>query len=183
MSIPKTGNNSDQNSPVAVVATAGVTLSHVTAGDRHSCAQGDDDNVYCWGATNRNQIGMDTTAIAVNRPVPVAAPADVTLSKPAAGESHTCAIGSDDRTYCWGWNESGQLGDGTTTDQPTPVAVDAPPGVIFESLDAGSRHTCAMSTAGDAYCWGASIRGLLGDGVISGVLRHQPVPVAGTRGR
>lgn len=178
-----TGNNLDQTSPVAVAAPVGVRLSHVTAGDRHSCAQGDDGNVYCWGGTNRNQLGVDTTATAVNRPVPVAAPAGVTFSKPAAGEYHTCAIGSDGRAYCWGWNESGQLGDGTTTDQPTPVAVDAPPGVIFESLDAGSRHTCAMSTAGDAYCWGSSIRGMLGDGTTSGANKPWPVLVAGTRGR
>lgn len=177
------GTSTNQYVPVEVAAPTGVKLSHVTVGDAHACAQGDDDNVYCWGNNQYGQLGVDTVADHVNHPVPVAAPPTVALSMPAAADAHTCAIGSDGRIYCWGGNEYGQLGDGTEIDRPTPTAVAAPPGVRFESITAGSGHSCAISTTGDAYCWGRDGWGEVGRG--RGLTGHQLTPrlVAATRGR
>jgi alpha-tubulin suppressor-like RCC1 family protein len=78
----------------------------------------------------------------------------------SAGANHTCAI-LGGRAYCWGSNSSGELGDGTQTDRPSPVSVplSGTPTVIA----AGSTHTCAI-VAGDVWCWGSGASGQLGNG-------------------
>ena len=96
-----------------------------------------------------------------------------------AGGAHTCAKGSDGKLYCWGWNGSGQLGDGTTTNRWTPVAVQAPAGVVLSGVSAGEAHTCARSTAGPVYCWGGNGSGQLGNGRTAD--SNVPVIVAATR--
>ena len=73
---------------------------------------------------------------------------------------HVCVVTVPGGVKCWGGNESGQLGDGTTNSRTAPVDVDGlRSGVALVS--AGSRHTCAVTTPGDVKCWGA---GDLGDG-------------------
>lgn len=99
--------------PVAVSAPEGVTLSNPEAGTEHTCAEGSDGNIYCWGRNTLGALGDGTTSDN-SWPVMVQAPEGVTLSDLAAGGAHTCALGSDGNTYCWGKNEYGQLGDGTS---------------------------------------------------------------------
>ena len=77
---------------------------------------------------------------------------------------------------CWGYNDYGQLGDGSTTDRSTPVPVSGlGSGVI--ALAAGDAHTCALTAAGGVQCWGYNGYGQLGDG--STTNRLTPVPVSG----
>jgi hypothetical protein len=78
------------------------------------------------------------------------------------GYAHTCALAPSGLTYCWGSNSNGQLGDNTTTDRNTPVGVQQG-GVTFTSITAGSLHTCGLTNAGQAYCWGYNAVGQLGD--------------------
>ncbi|MEX2531420.1 MAG: hypothetical protein WD960_11660 [Gemmatimonadota bacterium] len=82
------------------------------------------------------------------------------VTQVTAGGSHSCAIDASGHAYCWGWNNRGQLGDGTTTDRAFPVEVNG--GLIFVRLAAGAEHTCGLTTAGETYCWGRDIA--LGDG-------------------
>jgi alpha-tubulin suppressor-like RCC1 family protein len=92
------------------------------------------------------------------------------------GGGHTCAVNPFDRVFCWGFNGSGQIGDGTTSNRLTPVRVS---GFQFTRVSAGTEHTCAV-TADDrawAYCWGENEDGQLGDKTKTGRLR--PVPVFG----
>ena len=103
----------------------------------------------------------------------------VRLTRISVGGSHTCADGSDGKVYCWGDNFYGQHGDGTYGSQTTPVAAQAPEGVRLSGVSAGLKHTCALSTAGPAYCWGYNKYGQLGDGRTTNSLL--PVIVAGTR--
>jgi len=62
---------------------------------------------------------------------------------------------------CWGYNMFGQLGDGTTTDSSTPVAVGRITGAT--AVSAGTSHTCVVTGAGSVDCWGANAAGQLGD--------------------
>ncbi|HJR16744.1 MAG TPA: hypothetical protein VJ808_07815, partial [Gemmatimonadales bacterium] len=74
---------------------------------------------------------------------------------------HTCGITAEDTgfAYCWGENETGQVGDGSTFDRMRPSAVAG--GLTFTNLDAGFRHTCGPTSSG-LYCWGSGGAGQLG---------------------
>jgi alpha-tubulin suppressor-like RCC1 family protein len=67
--------------------------------------------------------------------------------------------------YCWGNNQYGQLGDGSTTPSTTPREVLA--GYSMVEVSAGLGHTCGISADGSAYCWGRNDSGQLGDGSFS----------------
>ena len=84
----------------------------------------------------------------------------------SAGQLHTCALTSAGAAYCWGWNDDGRIGDGNVgvDRRNAPVAVSMPAGVTFASISAGYSHTCALTSAGVAYCWGENDAGEIGDG-------------------
>jgi alpha-tubulin suppressor-like RCC1 family protein len=85
----------------------------------------------------------------------------------ALGGSHSCAITSEGNTYCWGYDAFGQLGDaGTNTDQNKPVLIDSSnlnAGEKFTEITLGGSHSCAITSEGNTYCWGADSYGQLGD--------------------
>jgi alpha-tubulin suppressor-like RCC1 family protein len=70
----------------------------------------------------------------------------------AAGEAHSCAVTGSGAAYCWGLNDRGQLGDGTSAASAAPVRVLAPE--PFTSISASARQTCAVGASGAVYCWG-----------------------------
>ena len=79
-----------------------------------------------------------------------------------AGGNHTCILTTTGGVRCWGYNMSGQLGDGTTTNRTTPPTTDVLTGV--QAIAAGNAHTCALTTTGGVRCWGENGGGQLGDG-------------------
>src|SRR2546427_648592 len=101
---------------------------------------------------------------AAQGPTPRTAPARLGFAAVRAGFAHTCGLTAAGAAYCWGDNTSGQLGDGTTTSQSSPVLVAAPAGVSFAAVSGGVAHTCGVTAAGIAYCWGRNLEGQLGDG-------------------
>ncbi len=78
----------------------------------------------------------------------------------AAGENHTVAVKTDGTLWAWGWNVYGQLGNGTTTDEHSPVQI----GSGFASVAAGYYHTAAVKTDGTLWAWGLNGNGQLGNG-------------------
>jgi alpha-tubulin suppressor-like RCC1 family protein len=81
----------------------------------------------------------------------------------AADDWHTCALRGDGALFCWGSNGSGQLGlDGFDRERGVPARVQSP--LEFGAVAAGQGHTCALTTDGEAYCWGEGSRGALGTG-------------------
>ncbi|MGH7703727.1 MAG: RCC1 domain-containing protein, partial [Gemmatimonadales bacterium] len=92
-----------------------------------------------------------------------------------------CAVGDDERGYCWGWNETGQLGDGTTLASSTPVLVQGD--LAFRAISVGGGHACGVTTTDLLYCWGAGFSGQLGGPAPDVCLVHTgkgaiPVPCA-----
>jgi alpha-tubulin suppressor-like RCC1 family protein len=114
-----------------------------------------------------------------DRLTPVAVLGGLSFRQVSAGHGHTCGVTTTDRAFCWGWNGFGQLGDGTATQfRLTPVAVAG--GLAFAQVDAGTYHTCGVTTAArHAYCWGYNLYGQLGDGTTA--QRLTPVVVRGGR--
>ncbi len=94
----------------------------------------------------------------------------------AAGQYHSCALAADGAAYCWGLNNSGELGNGSGQNSAVPVAVAG--GRAFTQIVAGNGHTCALAADRRAWCWGYGLSGAVGDGsrVFS---RPTPVAVAG----
>lgn len=90
---------------------------------------------------------------------------------------HTCAVTSEGAAKCWGYNQSGQLGDGTSGNRRgTPVTVTGlETGVA--AIATGGAHTCALLSTGGVTCWGLNSRGQLGDG--TSTQRDAPVNVQG----
>lgn len=99
----------------------------------------------------------------------------------AAGVHHSCAIRTDGTAWCWGRNDSGQLGDGTTDDRDAPVMVQAPHGTTFTAIVGGLDHTCAIDTAKQVWCWGSNSATQLGNAKIGGA-SNTPVMVPGVKG-
>jgi hypothetical protein len=92
----------------------------------------------------------------------------------APGGEHTCAISTEGRLLCWGWNFWGQLGDGTTTERVLPVPVSG--NLRVTTMNAGGGHNCAVTLNGRGFCWGSGGLGELGNGGTSN--SAIPVPVA-----
>ena len=92
----------------------------------------------------------------------------------SASGAHSCALLPDGTLSCWGYNEFGQLGNGTTVDTSTAVAVAGITGAT--AVSAGHHHTCALLGDGTVRCWGANQFGQLGDGTAT--TDTTPVPVA-----
>ena len=174
------GSLPDRNKPVPV--TGGHRFTQVTTGWGHACGLDEQGVAYCWGNNGSGQIGDGTqtpgeeeTGFVTPVPTPVRIPGDLRFSRLTAGAEHTCGLDLDGSAFCWGWNERGQLGDGTTVTRTTPVAVAG--GMTFVDITAGNIHTCALTDSGAAYCWGLNHEGQLGDG--STVDRPVPGLVSG----
>lgn len=99
------------------------TYTTITVGDRHGCGLDPGGIASCWGDNAHGQVGDGSTVYAmlsgVLRPTPVAG--GLKFRSIAAGADFTCGVTQDFRLYCWGANDVGQLGNGTTAPSPIPV--------------------------------------------------------------
>jgi alpha-tubulin suppressor-like RCC1 family protein len=157
--------------------TGAIAISGAIGSGGHFCATFSGGTVKCWGLNNTGQIGDGTTT---NR----LSPTDVLTSLGGSplsgvtgivsGKNHNCVLMAGD-LKCWGSNDYGQLGDGTTTPRPFPTEVafagSGPPGVTAAA--AGAEHTCVVVGGNGLRCWGYNGVGGLGDGTTT----DRPAPV------
>src|SRR5439155_25148527 len=108
-------------------------------------------------------------------PFDVVGPVSVVFAPVGAGFNDTCGVTTSGAAYCWGGNPHGQLGNGSTTNSSTPVAVSG--GLSFATVSAGYGDACGVTTSGAAYCWGWDVSGELGNG--STTNSSTPVAVSG----
>lgn len=150
-----------QETPVAVSTTRRFT--QLTTGGGHTCGLATDGTALCWGNNDHGQVGDGTTS---RRATPTEVDTDLSFTHIHGASnftgSHTCAVATDGRGYCWGLNRSGQLGDGSTKDRHAPVAVEGD--LNLQRIGAGMNHSCGLTIDGTVLCWGANGGGQLGDG-------------------
>lgn len=132
----------------------------ISAGDAHSCALLVDGTVRCWGEADYGRLGDGSTSDQTTPHEVLALDAPVLAI--AAGGRHTCALMSDHGMKCWGYNQYGQLGDGSQDTRTTPVDVSI--GNDITALATGEFHTCALDDSGGVWCWGRNSNGQTGHG-------------------
>lgn len=107
----------------------------------------------CGDGTCDSAAGEDTSSC----------PSDCGWTQIATGHEHSCGLKGDGTVWCWGRNQSGQIGDGTTQSRWTPVMIMG----SVSSIAAAHRSTCAVTNGGAAWCWGENKWGQLGIGATS----------------
>ena len=156
--------------PVSVTNLDGIGVA-VACGYQHSCAIVSGGGVKCWGENDRGQLGIGVLRGQKYVPVDV-----VNLSGPAVaidvGNYHNCVIISGGTMQCWGYNNTGQIGDGTITWRTSPTSVQNLSGAAV-ALSVGINYTCALISGGSLQCWGSNGYGNLGDGTN----HHKYLPV------
>jgi alpha-tubulin suppressor-like RCC1 family protein len=116
------GNTSTTNAATPVVVSGGYTYSALALGDAHSCGLMTTGVVRCWGSDDFGQMGNGVTTGDQTAPGLVSGITG-TVVDVASGRGHSCARTSANRVYCWGANNAGQIGVGSTTNQTTAVLV------------------------------------------------------------
>ncbi|MEM4680507.1 MAG: DUF2341 domain-containing protein [Nanopusillaceae archaeon] len=152
------GTTTDKYTPVLVQGINNAVA--ISTGRWHTCALLSNGSIACWGYNNYGQLGNGTFGGYSTTPVLVQNINNAVAI--STGDSHTCALLSNRSIACWGYNNYGQLGDGTTTNKNTPVLVQNINNAV--AIAAGWGHTCALLSNGSIACWGNNYNGQLGDG-------------------
>ncbi|MBV1858968.1 MAG: hypothetical protein KUG77_11200, partial [Nannocystaceae bacterium] len=141
-----------------------------SVGNAHTCAVSFEGRVRCFGGNAFGQLGIGSTEMIGDDETPLAVGFDVELppvTQVSAGARHTCAVTAEHEVYCWGANESGQLGlghDKTWGDAPDEPLEAVELGGLVAAVEVGAAHTCARLFGGTVTCWGDSSLGQLGHG-------------------
>lgn len=174
----------------------------IAVGEGRACGIARSGEAYCWGTERGGRGGGRGTEPCPREKAPCAGLARVEGSRDfrsiTVGSRHACALNGAGQAFCWGVGTHGQLGAEAPEQCPeqattipcstTPVAVQG--GLRFTEISAGEAHTCALSTRGEAFCWGSSTLGQLGTeqpleacvfGHVGMPCTSRPVPVAGAR--
>jgi alpha-tubulin suppressor-like RCC1 family protein len=147
------GTTTNRSAPVLVKGLSHATA--LTAGDYHTCALTDAGKVLCWGNNGQGQLGLgdaaparSTTALTVSAPLS-------NVVALAGGTDHTCAMLNTGGAMCWGNNDAGQLGNGTTVGSSLPVPVSGLSNTV--AIAAGEQGSCAVLNTGKVLCWGIAL--------------------------
>jgi alpha-tubulin suppressor-like RCC1 family protein len=156
------------------------TWVDVATGGQHSCAIDSHGRLWCWGSNVLGQIGDGNggpLATAKSSPVQVLSQSGALWKSVSAGSRHTCAIDSNEELWCWGDNESGQIGNGTTQLQLSPVRIAHALDKGWKSVSTISSHTCAIDIDLKLWCWGGNTYGQTGSSTTVGSNTTSPSPV------
>jgi alpha-tubulin suppressor-like RCC1 family protein len=160
------GTTTTRYTPTTIDVGGAVGL--LALGALHTCAYLTSGTLKCWGDNQIGQMG-DGTATATRITTPTTINVGGAVGLLALGGWYTCAYVANSTLKCWGSNENGQLGDGTTTTRYIPTTIDVGGAVGLLALGHGDlgRHTCTYLTSGTLKCWGDNYFGQLGDGTMT----------------
>ena len=165
------GTGSDSLVPVQVVGLSR-PVSKMAAGYNHNCVLGDGGRAFCWGQGGHGQLGTGGKSN-YTTPTPVKGLSG-NLVDITAGNFHTCAVSNSGQALCWGFNNIGQIGNGSKANVLSPQTII---GSGVKSVSSKKSHTCALTISGTALCWGGGQAGQLGNGTLEN--RTRPVSVQG----
>ncbi len=161
---------------VLTVRSLGVFAS-IEAGEQYACGVTTQGDAYCWGANGSGQLGDGSVETAV-RPARVLG--GLVFAAVQLSGDHACGATVESEAFCWGDNSKGDLGivSGERCAQgrfcsTRPLKVKG--GLQLASISTGSGHTCGVTGAGEAHCWGVNSLGQLGDGTTDRKLEPEPV--------
>ncbi len=145
--------------------TAAQCWKQVSPGNSYTLALKEDGTLWGWGLNDYGQLGIGTASPSLQlTPIPVGTATDWAYI--SAGTSHSFAIKSDGTLWAWGFNSSGQLGIGNTTQQNSPVQVGSASNWarVWASVDGGGNSSIGLKTDGTLWAWGVNSSGQLGIG-------------------
>jgi alpha-tubulin suppressor-like RCC1 family protein len=157
------GTDEKRSGPVKVVG--GLHFSVLTVGSGFTCGVAEGGTAYCWGTSSSGELGQLGPELcrggreACSR-TPLALPGR-SYRTIAAGIRHACALDTEGAAYCWGFSLLGETGNAEFGVRVLPPFRVITP-EVFTQLGAGDAYTCALTAAGQAYCWGSDNRGELG---------------------
>ena len=176
-----------KNTPLEITSSFNLigseTITQISSGGNHSSAISSNGRVFTWGYNLYGQLG-DGTTIDKNTPVEITTGFNLvggeTITQVSLGNNHSIAISSTGRIFTWGYNNNGQLGDGTTIDKNTPSNITSSGfnlilGETITQVSLGESHSSALSSTGRVFTWGLNSFGRLGDGTTTN--SSQPVDI------
>jgi alpha-tubulin suppressor-like RCC1 family protein len=166
------GTISNRSSPVQIGGLT--TWSQVSAGNGHTASIKTDGTMWTWGNNDRGQLGQNIAA-SVSRSSPVQVGSLTNWLKVSAAVRFTAAIKTDGTLWAWGYNNSGQLGDGTVINRSSPVQIGALTTWYQVSAGVALSHIASIKTDGTLWTWGRNVEGQLGDGTV--INRSSPVQI------
>jgi len=164
------GTTTDSNKPVAVKLPASLRYTTVRS-ELFSLAVSTSGKVFAWGNNAEGQLGDGTTTGRL-KPVRVRLPAGVKVKTAREGALFTLALTTAGKLLAWGYNSSGQLGNGSVKSRHLPVSVQLPRGVTITAISAGDDSALALTSTGRVLSWGGNGAGQLGNGTSRA--RHVP---------
>ncbi len=148
-----TGDEVDHTYPVLITNSMGTKWSSVSLGIKQTCGVDVENNLWCWGDNSLGQLGTgDYTGSYY--PVIVSNSAGTSWSSVSLDQFSTCGIDTESTLWCWGVNDSGQLGNGTTNSSNVPVVVTNSAGSLWSEVDVGAAYACARDVNDNLWCWG-----------------------------
>ena len=158
--------NTYKSPSVKVEFPQGKGVKSMGMGLKHTCAILEDDTLTCWGLDSHGALGNgDSDTSDKYTPQTITTPSDRKVVKVEPGATHTCILLDDGGVMCWGRDNTGQLGNGDTSDTiHTPSSnVELPEDRAATDLSVGDHHSCALLDNGSVTCWGLNNFGQLGD--------------------
>jgi len=155
------GTTADKNVPSKVGTSNDWKI--VTAGWGHTVALKTDGSLWAWGYGNLGQIGNGSDTVKPYNPQQQIG-TEKDWQDIAAGAHYTVALKTDGTLWAWGYNEFGQLGDGTTVNKNSPIQI----GIAndWQAIATNNNHTIALKKDGSLWAWGSNNYGQLGDATI-----------------